>query len=152
MNTELLRSELSKVWPNDTRMIDHCLKSNAYVQIDDFFVSIGDKSPKFESIIYYDDERPSPVVTEEYFIDYNLKHRFKKDTSFFICRSYKSKDANLYCLAGKNYPVAIACTEDQNNLIRQEIDKLKEYYIKRLKNYYKRYNSKIRTYGYYANR
>lgn len=160
---------LSIQWNNDKSMIDHILKNHAYTEIQGGFLCTGsNQTPSVQSTIYYNDETPRPILTEDTFIDYNLKPQWYdkkieslKDTNnhFYLVKEWSNdKTGQLfsYTLHNEYHPsyqtLIRELTTNEKQLIIESLLQSEKKYIKRLKAYFKRYNHKIRTSGYYANR
>lgn len=169
-----IRNELKKIWHDDEKMINFCLKDDYFLNMNDFFISFKHK-PKIEKTIYYDDERETPKITKDNFINYNLRHNFNnqldfnfKDNLYCLIDNYKQTNKIKILKELKPYERTQLVYKDDKvffnnneiNLLNDDdikkietlLKTLKDDYLKRLNNYWNRYSNKINTYGYYANR
>ena len=83
---EMLREEFTKVWGNDSKMVDWCVKkTSAYMEIDGHIITLDKPNIQTRFCFGYGvqggydyDEaqqvRDSLSQSERYFIDYNLSH------------------------------------------------------------------------------
>lgn len=157
---------LAKEWNNDKKMINHCLKSGKYVKIDNKFIDVCDKKPTINKTLYYNDEFEAPEINFETFLAYNKSNmpteyklenrRFGEINPLLIIPQYHGDKSN-FKLCGLTYiesdsDRAEEVTPEMLEVINEAIREVREDYKKRLKNYWKRYNDKIYTYGYWANR
>ena len=109
---------------------------------------------RIKSTMCYDDETPRPEITEDTFIDYHM-HFYSPLRGFegkrlFI---YESDDKTHFNIGPNSYSESFRpATEEEIKIIMDLRTAATDEYLKRLKTYYKRYNSKIRTSGYWKNR
>lgn len=155
-------------------------KRYSIYMFEDGYYFIVDTKTHIDSTIYYDDETPTPNVTEEFFIHYNMGNLsfdfddWKKEVNDlktigccsgrvelkpFINKSYSNDSKNVYLVfwqyCGNSRRDALTVrdlTDDEINDILEISNQEKQNYIERLKKYYKKYNNKIYTHGYWANR
>ena len=162
-----LRAELEKVWA-DEKMVKHCLNSIRYIQIDEYFVSIGNRLPNISKTLWYDDEKDDPGKSWERFKSYNdslhrpklLKLYDKGRNLYFVINYHSLGEGEGKILAPTyleenraNQPYVLReVTESELELINQDIKEIQEHYDKRLERYFKRYGDKIRSSGYWVNR
>lgn len=159
-----VRKMLEKV-EDDNVYIDELVKGYDFIIYNDKLIKICDKTPTIKSTIYYDDEYKAPSINIYNFMKYNLKfnkqNKYKEEVFAF------GEHMNLYIYYGINcYHVGymfgtesgfkeadkIEVTDELLKEINKVVVKANKRYCKRLRNYYKRYNNKISTYGYWANR
>lgn len=168
LKTDLLHFVSWKGWENKHDVI---MLENGYLIIID--------KPSIHSTLYYDDEYEAPSTKLESFINYNLFHSIFDTFDKWI---KDNEDYNkIGCCSGRlMHKVAISkecqysnvpkshwyhlyvdfdsqdmyelLSDDENEQFINIMYELKEAYIKRLNSYYKRYQNKISTYGYWANR
>ena len=138
---------------------DYSIKEYAFILLGGKLVNLGKKKPAINSNIYYDDERPRPEITYDFFKIHNMTTAFD---SFFNEDCLKK---NIYLIKHNmawykltNYrpfdekTELRALTADEKTEILEAIEILKNGYEKRLKTYFKKYESKIYAVGYWANR
>lgn len=170
-----LREELSKVWVKrnglvNEKMVEHCLKSSKYVEVEDGYIDACRAKPTIHSDMYYDDETEAPSTAFEGFRAYNMqmeKNNFAPLTlqgrgydEMYIYEKYNSRSFSHVLGFGYFEPhyaekfdgYIRKATEDDLTLINQARADVKADYEKRLKTYFKRYADKISTVGYWANR
>lgn len=132
-------------------------------------IELGRRLPPIESTMYYNGEFGEPKVTFRNFENYNLKSQLQEFAPFepeyydfrhkyvaalkFLCDHVYS----ACCLSpeGWRYPFKdgdILLTQEEIALLNAEIEKNKEDYKKRLKTYWNKYQEKVTTHGYWANR
>lgn len=138
---------------------DYSIKEYAFVLLGEKLVNLGKKKPAINSDIYYDDERPRPDITYDFFKIYNMNTAF---ASFFNENCLKKniyliKHNMAWCELSHYRPFdektdLRALTDDEKTEILKAIETLKGNYEKRLKTYFKKYQSKIYAIGYWANR
>ena len=167
MDREKLANELAKVWGNGSKMVDYCMESSVYIEIEGMFIDLMSK-PSIDKTMYYDDEYQAPSKDMETFIEYNLRHNFKFngdminwDLPIILREQYNKKSGSLKSLVtykylsmyeGDKFPNDIVLDPEHYTHLRHEIRAQKVAYIKRLHAYWKRYGDKVRTFGYWANR
>ncbi len=170
-----LETILSKQWTRrdgtpDQRMVDYCLKSNLYIDMGPYYLSIGDSKPGIESSLWYDDETAGPDDSKfEAFRDYNLRgkrfsleklaesgrnrvwiyNNYTRDTTGGKIKSWLVTDAWEEPRHVGEYRLA---TPDDIGAIKQGLAQISADYEKRLKTYWKRYSNKVHARGYWANR
>ena len=159
-----LRDELSKIWPKDTRMIEHCEKSTKYIEIDGHIVGVCDAKPVIRSEMWYDDETADPGTGKARFIAYNMRNVCdvieESARKTYFCKAYyrQPDDCLLWDVqtpyAGDHAPeYAIReVTLAEIVLVNNAINEVRADYVKRLDRYYAKYQSKIRSSGYWVNR
>lgn len=147
------------------------------LQTDDKFIVLIEKKPEILSDLWYDDEMEAPEKNVENFVDYNLrankplefikkwaeaKENFEKIGAgsgcweyegLFLIRNYgNEKRVDITGLSDNKTFFIRYLTEEETNELLEIQKELTEKYIKRLKNYWKRYNQNIWVRGYWANR
>lgn len=125
---------------------------NAFKTEDNLFVVLEMRKSDISKTLYYNDEYKSPAITEENFISYNLRMNFNEidfSRPVFVERSRNESD--IYLIG--NYTFSNRClTEEEKSVISEIYENAKNDYILRLKKYFKRYENKISTYGYWADK
>ena len=147
------------------------------LQTDDQFIVLIEKKPEILTVLWYDDEMEAPEKNVENFINYNLKanqplefikkwaeakENFEKIGAgsgrweyegLFLMRSYENENrVDITGLSDNKDFFIRYLTEAETSEILEIQKELTEKYIKRLKNYWKRYNKNICVRGYWANR
>lgn len=159
-------------WVNDKDLTEDAKRYIILKTNDDLYIFI-DTKPSITKDIYYDDEQDAPELTEELFINVNLRYNFrynldawykqKYDLETIGCclgsysekmyiESYSKYENYINAMKYENHKVYRYLDEEEQNFIIQLYEKLKQIYIERLKKYYKRYNKNIACIGYWANR
>jgi|GEM_PF-5238718 len=132
-------------------------------------IELGRRLPYIESTMYYNDEHEEPKLAFKNFESYNLKYHLQEFAPFTIeIRDLRHKYVaalkflrdHVYraCyLSPDGWPEAfkdgdILLTQEEIDILNAEIEKNKEDYKKRLRTYWKKYQDKVTTYGYWANR
>jgi hypothetical protein len=167
-----LQELLSQQWVKrdgsiDHKMVDYCMKDNIYIQVGDTFINVGDKKPRIESQMWYDDETDGPDASKfEAFRNYNVRSGLQpmlEDDGirqvWLTTNWYGDKTE------GKMLSMTIKRVDDlprSGELRRatpQEIALANEArkqanadYELRLQRYWKRYSNKVHASGYWANR
>ena len=156
-------NSLQKVWNQDLEMIQHCLKTSYYLELNDCFVSFKHK-PSIDKTIYFDDERERPEVDKEYFIAHNLRYNFSGldydfEKELYLVLTYDKapemkalREIKHFEIENKRYKDIREITDEEKKIIKKLLDGFKQDYIKRLNTYWKRYSDKVSTHGYWANR
>lgn len=117
-------------------------------------IALNLHQPKIQNTIYYNDECEGPDVNQNNFINYNIKFidKFNPQQQYSI---FKEKEHYYIVKPGSNHwhsekirDLTPKEKEEINNVYLENIEKFK----KRLITYWKKYNDKIDTYGYWANR
>lgn len=166
-----LKQLLSKQWIRrdgsvDHGMVEHCLKSNNYVQVGDIYIYVGSK-PTIDSEIWFDDETSRPDDNDfETFKEYNMrrnKHLSLDETlsnGFDTIWIYSKWNADRTAgrLAGwvptrhgeepRHVGEVRRATPEEVEAIRQKLDEMRASYEKRLATYWKRYSHKVVARGY----
>ena len=157
--------ELLKIrWNNSESMVEHCLKNNSYVKIDNKFVDIGSKKPTIQKQFWFDDEKPIPEPSKEIFMRGNKRSNSPREYELENDRYEKLKlipqyhndktDFIIYTLSyqeSENYS-SIEVTEEMLKIIDAAVKELKTNYEKRLETYWKRYSRHVNCSGYWVNR
>ena len=168
LKTDLLHFLSWKGWENKHDVI--MLENGNLIIID---------KPSINGTLYYDDEYDAPSTKIESFISYNLFHSIFDTFDKWIKDNEDYK--RIGCCSGRlMQKVAISkecqysdvpkshwyhlyvdfdsqnmyelLSDEENEQFINIMYELKEAYIKRLNSYYRRYQNKISTYGYWANR
>lgn len=170
---DLLKTDLDNFssWKGWENKHDVIMLENGYLIIID--------KPSIHSTMYYDDEYEAPSTKIDSFINYNLFRSYFDTFNKWIKDNEDYK--KIGCCSGRlMHKVAISkcfqytfspkvhwyalyvdfdnqdmyelLSDEENEQFINIMYELKEAYIKRLKTYYKRYQNKISTYGYWANR
>lgn len=173
--TEDLRAELAKKWKKrdgstDEKMVDYCLKSSNYIKLGDYWVNCGDKKPRIQSDLWYDDETEGPDDTRyEAFKEYNMRSNkqpmLSEQSEFggvrevWLAKNYYGDEGNrllaVIVKRADDLPRAgelRKATADEIEAINKARAEVNADYEKRLERYWKRYNSKVMARGYWANR
>jgi len=167
--------ELSKkIWEHEDMQKYTQLNFNFYqLKNGEILQFINYKKIPISKTIYYSDEYEEPKVTEDHFINYNMRNFYSEIHEMNIKYDYTKP----YLIDNYGRNIASVCTNEyvadyDNNLewarkkglfIRfltdEEIEEyklivedIKKNYIERLKKYYKKYFNKIKTCGYWADR
>lgn len=124
---------------------------------DDYLITIDSNKPKIDNTLYYDDELEGPkkdyINFEEYNINLNLnnqilisaKHLFKNKNNdkAYISSNWQHHELNDYIRE---------LTEEEKEDLNYIYQILEADYKKRLANYWKKYESKVTTHGYWRDR
>lgn len=165
----MLEKYLTSVWNNDRKMVDYCMKSHKYLQIGEWFVSIGDKKPSIKSTMYYSDVTDGPDLNRQNFIDYNSKFSMPnlldaKNFAYYLGIQYSNqtteKLASIWTMTiytvryWEEKPEATIreFTPEEIEIINDGIQELRDDYLNRLNKYFDRYGNKISRCGYWADR
>ena len=164
MNKTELTKLLELTWSNKS-MVDHCLKSTEYIEHDGYFIAVGDKKPSITKTIWYDDETEAPELTEEMFVQHNMRTNapkpmealsFHGDPLLVIPQYFNDKTGGRLCgltySDKESYPNGIEVDEELLKEINKTREDMEGKYKKRLTNYYKRYKDHIHVSGYWVNR
>lgn len=165
---KLLEKLLALNWNNSQKMIDHCKKSTAYVQIEDMIVGVCDSKPPITKTIWYDDERDDPGSGFDQFC---LANKYNMPDELELNRTRSGHRSNLCLIVGylndktsgklcglayKDDDELSDCirkvTAEELMMINSVVREAKQKYQKRLENYYKKYRSNIYSQGFWANR
>lgn len=162
-----IEESLKKVWNQSEEMIKFCLKTVFYLKLHDCFISF-DYKPTITKTIYYNDEYESPKIDEEFFINYNMEHNFKNnfrsfnfEEDIYLFPNYEQAPEIKYLqqLKGfelerldKNSSNFRILTNEEKELVKKQLKIFEEDYLKRLKNYWKKYSKNVYASGYWANR
>lgn len=129
---------------------------------DNFNIIIHYEKFGIDSDLYFDDEYEIPNKSEELFINYNMQKisRYCLDltTDVFVYKAYRNNDDCLIPsqtgYGDRIYDGTFVrfLTNEEKKIIQEIYEDIKSKYLKRLKNYYKRYSNKIYCIGYWANR
>ena len=131
---------------------------------DGFIIRISEEKPTIDSDLWFDDEQPIPELTEELFINYNMSNLHniseKDGLKTYIYNPYTGNNPyNVVKASQSSYAIRYDGDTFKRHLNDEEeafiIDldnEIKDKYIKRLKNYFKRYRNKIYCRGYWVNR
>lgn len=157
---------------------EYYFKNQLMLMTADGLVLLLDKKQSIDKDLWYDDETEKPEKTEAFFIKYNLdlkeplsyltawkeaKEDFEKRkcgsgrwdyNGLFFTNCYSNSKTRV-CVSGaeidKPFFVRYLTEEETKELLEIQ-NELTEKYIKRLKNYWKKYNQNIWIRGYWANR
>ena len=134
-----------------------------------------ENNPSINKTLWYDDERPEPKKTKQYFINYNIynmpyysinayleeKERLQKTggasgrydyNGIYLTNYYTNKKlVGFEFYDDKRYFLRYLDKEEEKELL-QIIKDLQDKYLERLERYYKRYADKIHCSGYWVNR
>ena len=163
---ETLVNLLNANWHNDKKMVDYCLKSSKYIQIDSMFVDACNTKPSITKEFYYNDEYDAPDTGYKTFMEKNERNApqlhnicdidCKIRKPYFIPQYSNNRADNcLVCVTYLEAPtddVIREVTESELIQLNEAIAEVRKDYTKRLETYFKRYSDKISTHGYYANR
>lgn len=167
--------ELSKKLWDSKKMQKYLQGDFIYYELENGGIIHLKKKCSIDNTIYYDDETEAPNVTENFFIHYNMKNFYSEyheiiqeyecTPPYLIYNYCNNKDIVAVCSYkniadyekqlkwAKNKDLFVRfMTKEEQEEYKQIIENVKNKYIERLKKYYKRYNNKITTYGYWANR
>jgi len=172
-----LQSLLSKQWIKrngdiDQKMVDYCLKSDKYIDLGDYYLDIGDSKPSIDSQMWYDDETEGPDASKfEAFRAYNLRNNNSQRSLEKLADSGRSvvwiytkytRDHTDGKIKGwlatrigeepRHVGECRLATNDDIMAIKQGLAEIATNYEKRLATYWKRYNNKVHSSGYWANR
>lgn len=179
LNEEETREIAKKLW-DSPKMQDFLIEKYDFYKTKDGLIFELEKVKKIsiDKTFYYDDEFEAPEITEKNFIQYNMKNDLARGLENYLeekeklvkhgCASGKYDYRNIYFITqyynnnnivnfnwfdGKDerYFKRYLTNEEENDFIKLMFER-KNQYIERLKKYFKKYNSKITTYGYWANR
>ena len=141
---------------------------NSYILFktsDNFIIVYRVESPSIQKTLWFDDELPIPNLTEELFLSYNLKYfrtiKSEYQDKTFIYNAYYKSENPYNCVICSQYGYFDKVedktfkrwlTEEEEETILSIDEEIKQNFIKRLKNYYKRYKEHIYCQGYWVNR
>jgi hypothetical protein len=135
--------------------------SSLFVKANIGYIKFGTKKPAINTQMWFDDEKKMPEKTKELFIAYNesnmpslielgptrnfgaewVKGLEKRNGYYVLTLRHASQEKEMQTL-----------TQEIVDLMNAEIKKAQADYMKRLENYWKRYNAKVRVSGYWVNR
>jgi len=157
---------LKKVWGNRTDMVNYCLKSS-FVDMGEYYLDFGDK-PVISNKIYYSDQKPGSYemaddpgtsweVFKKYNLDLNLNSIDYSRGKNLCITTADNKTDGLVKYWSQKYTAEMRngdrlATEEEKKIIEKYAEEKKEEYILRLERYYKRYQNKITTVSYWADR
>ena len=96
-DVETVKNELNKIWANDSKMIDYCMKKYDYYMFEDKLIEFENfKKWSIDKTIYYDDETERPELTLDYFIEYNTKYTNKNYDFDYWYLVKNNEKANIY--------------------------------------------------------
>jgi len=165
-----LEELLTIKWRGDQSMVKHCLNSNIYIRSGDLWINCGDKKPRIERDLWYDDETDGPDDSKfEAFRAYNLRSNAQSMLSeqseyggvreVWLVQNYYGNDANeLVAVTTKRVDdlprsgELRKVTPEELKAINKARAEVNTDYEKRLERYWKRYNDKVMARGYWANR
>jgi len=168
---------LGRVWTKkdgstDQSMVNHCLKSNVYLDMGEFYLSIGSK-PSITKDLYFSDidystgkHAPAPENTFKLFKSYNMRmnsnqryiETLEDNNQDVIFNTQYNSGAVSQLKSWTNKRLFEINPDDHKATPEQKqtiIDALKvedEKYAIRLERYYKRYGKKVSNHTYWANR
>ena len=152
---------LADVWRNDSKMIDHCMKSSKYIYLNGKYINCCDAKPAIKKTMWYDDEQENPGKGFDRFVDYNFTNVRNvlgdNKTYYFGKNYYRQTGNNLVNIRSFEHwqepdKDLTPMTEAEKVKINEAITEVRADFMKRLKTYYKKYNDKIRSSGYWVNR
>ena len=162
---ERLSNVLDTAWGGDQKMINHCIKSSKYVEVDGSFVEIGNSKPFIKKELWYDDETEVPEVNYETFYNHNasdMPKYYEKKANYMLegrgtlkmVPQYGGKDLDLTTLTYDPKPDGPyrEVTNEELKKINEGVDEVRKDFEKRIKTYYKRNKDEITVRGYWANR
>jgi hypothetical protein len=123
------------------------------------YIKFGTKKPAINTQMWFDDEKEMPEKTKELFMAYNESNIPKlidlEDIRIGFMLVLR-RQGNLYhtylTSQGSLSSDCIELTQEIVDLMNVEIKKAQADYMKRLENYWRRYNAKVRVSGYWVNR
>lgn len=149
----------------DNKYFNQIMKRERLFKTEDgFIIRYSMEKPTIDTDLWFDDEQPIPKLTEELFIEYNMSNlhsiQEKNGLKTFIYNPYNCENPyNVVKASQFEYAIRYDdntfkrhLTDEEEEFILKIDNEVKENYIKRLKNYYKRYNNKIYCRGYWVNR
>lgn len=167
---DTLKNEFKKCYnrdnKSDTKMIEYCISSSKWVELEDYYLDVGDKKPTIKNQMWYDDEKEDPGTSKARFLRYNESNKPKlldmqnKD-NFYLQRRYsKDHGEKIACIyyfderRNSKLPdyVIRKLTLAELKLINNARQEVRTDFDKRLETYYKKYSDKIRSSGYWVNR
>ena len=155
----------------DQHMVDYCLKSSTYLEINGYYLDLLHK-PSINSTIYYADQEygthkmaKDPGTGWNVFHNYNIRLNSPKhwietiesgEQEVTIHDQYENSEG-LKGWTTKRWSEeprnnGRVATEEEKQVILEGLKIELEKYEKRLKTYFKRYSSKISTSSYWAER
>lgn len=168
---KLSKKEALEFWKKrDAKWAKYYAENDNYYETEQGdILKLGDRLPLIESTMYYDDEFEAPECAFKNFEKYNMElqdQEFELLKAEFFVRGNKQVTAlrpiadHVYCVSiltiegvRKDFTKKdILLSQEEIDLLNVEIEKNKEEYKKRLKIYWKKYQDKIFTCGYWANR
>lgn len=168
---KLSKKEALEFWEkHDAEWADYNAKTNNYYETEHGdVIELGRRLPSIDSTMYYNDEFDAPEIAFKNFESYNLESQSQEfaplKPEFFAFGNKQAATLNFICdhaykachlsVEGPRQAFKdgdILLTEAEIALLNTEIEKNKEEYKKRLRTYWKKYQDKVTTYGYWANR
>ncbi len=168
---KLSKQEALKFWEkHDARWANDKADSYNYYETENGdVIEVRRRLPSIRNTMLYDDEHDEPKVAFKNFESYNLKSHLPEFAPFTTeihdlrhkyVAALKFLRDNVYSACylspdGWREPFKdgdILLTEAEIDILNAEIEKNKEAYKKRLRTYWKKYQEKVTTYGYWANR
>lgn len=159
--TNRIFEELQKTWGTDSEMIDYCAKENVYIVVDNNVIKLGNRKPKINSEIWYDDKHSAPHLTKDLFFKENDAYSNNFINDIYLFKNTEGSDIYGWACPENDHifnthyghlPGFRKATDEESRLIKKEYAVLKAHYLKRLESYWKRYQDKIRVRGYWADR
>ena len=153
----------------DVKMVDHCMKSGKYLQIDNMFVSVCDLKPSITTTLWYDDTRKGPEESWNSFKDLNERHNMPKhweldfrhtDPLYIRAKYWNDKTAGRLATLEHipehhqgNAELLRKVTAEELEQINAAIDEVRQDYAKRLETWWKKYGHKcFNVSGYWVDR
>lgn len=171
--TKDLTSLLSMTWrkrngETDTSMVEHCLQSGKYIQIDNMFVDVCSRKPSITTTLWYDDTREGPEANFQNFKNENerfnmpslleLEGQGIKELYFIVQYCGDHTGGRLVSLTyvdgddSRLTPIR-KVTPAELEQINQAIEEVRQDYAKRLVSYFKKYGKEhVTSQGYWADR
>ena len=168
---KLSKQEALKFWEkHDARWADFNAKTYNYYETENGdIIKLRDRLPSIESTMYYNDEYDAPEIAYKNFEEYNLNSQSQEFAPLkpeffafsrkhaaalsFICdHAYSAGHLSIDGPRQAFKDGDILLSQEEIDILNAEIEKNKEDYKKRLRTYWKKYQDKVTTYGYWANR
>ncbi|MBQ7030816.1 MAG: hypothetical protein IJN13_00395 [Bacilli bacterium] len=166
MNTLWYNNYIIDLEKRDLKHFNELMKKYDLFKTQDNYIIVFEyESPCINKDLWFDDEQPLPELTEELFINYNMRQlntiKEKNGLKTFMYNPYYKSENPFNCVrcSQNGYSYAVTentfirhLTDEEEKVILALDDEVSEKYLQRLKNYYKRYKDKIYVRGYWVNR
>lgn len=168
---KLSKQEALEFWEkHDAEWANYNAKTNNYYETEHGdIIEVRHRLPSIRNTMFYDDEYDAPEVSFKNFESYNMNSWLQEFAPFeteyypfnekyvaalkFICdHVYSACYLNVEGWRHSFKDGDILLTQEEIDILNAEIEKNKEDYKKRLRTYWKKYQDKVTTYGYWANR